>query len=346
MLFEKLKNQKTNNLPFVIYSKPNSDLIIGLFQKNDNLVELGSENGFCIVSFDVKKKFIIPESQCDIYFEKKLNSDLFFTNESKDFQSDSEKDGYIKLVKSGLKAIENKEFDKVVLSRIESFEVQDFDVELTFKKMYSFYPNAFKYCFFHPKLGMYLGATPEQFIKIENSKLHTVALAGTQIVTENAEWNPKEINEQQIVTDYIVSCLNQFSDKINCSKPYNFQAGNLVHIKTDIDAEINEKDIENIIKNLHPTPAVSGFPKENAKEFILKNENYNREFYSGFLGEWKKDFATFAENQYDLFVNLRCMKINKNNVNIYIGCGITKDSNPENEFLETINKSFTMKKVL
>ncbi|MEI7509457.1 MAG: chorismate-binding protein, partial [Flavobacterium sp.] len=48
----------------------------------------------------------------------------------------------------------------------------------------------------------------------------------------------------------------------------------------------------------------------------------------------------------DLFVNLRCMKIQEKNAELFIGCGINKGSIPEKEFLETLNKSQTMKKVL
>ena len=66
----------------------------------------------------------------------------------------------------------------------------------------------------------------------------------------------------------------------------------------------------------------------------------------GFLGEWKKDFETYKPNQSDLFVNLRCMKVENKEVQIFVGCGITKDSIPENEFFETVNKSMTMLKIL
>jgi isochorismate synthase len=161
------------------------------------------------------------------------------------------------------------------------------------------------------------------------------------------KWKDKEILEQQIVTDFIVKNLKYFSENVTYSKPYNQQAGNLVHLKTDIQAEIEDvNNVSNIINSLHPTPAVCGFPKEVTKQFILKNEGYNREFYAGFLGEWNKDFQTFKEKQTDLFVNLRCMKIENKEVNLYIGCGITKDSNPEKEFIETQNKSLTIKSVL
>jgi isochorismate synthase len=119
-----------------------------------------------------------------------------------------------------------------------------------------------------------------------------------------------------------------------------------VHIKTDISAEIKAgKSISEVINALHPTPAVCGLPKADAKEFLLKNEGYDREFYSGYLGELNADAVTGAPVT-DLFVNLRCMKIKGNVAHLYVGCGITKDSNPEKEFFETINKSMTMRRVL
>ena len=82
-------------------------------------------------------------------------------------------------------------------------------------------------------------------------------------------------------------------------------------------------------------------PKELAKEFILKNENYHREYYTGFLGE-------INDKTIDLFVNLRCMKLdaNQKQVSLYIGGGITKDSNATLEWEETVAKSKVMKKVL
>ena len=97
---------------------------------------------------------------------------------------------------------------------------------------------------------------------------------------------------------------------------------------------------------MHPTPAVCGFPKGKARDFILKNENYNRKYYAGFLGELNFCFESNQTLMSDLFVNLRCMEIIKDNAEIYVGCGITKDSNPEKEYIETKNKSVTMKNIL
>ena len=98
--------------------------------------------------------------------------------------------------------------------------------------------------------------------------------------------------------------------------------------------------LENLIKYLHPTPAVCGLPKETAKDFILQNENYTRSYYSGYLGELNVNENT------QLFVNLRCMEVKDAKIALYVGGGITKASIPEKEFEETVAKAMVMKKVL
>ena len=149
------------------------------------------------------------------------------------------------------------------------------------------------------------------------------------------------------MTDFIIQSLADKVSELTVSSPYSVQAGNLWHIKTDIAATIgSDSNLEEIIKVLHPTSAVCGLPKAAAKDFILQNESYDRSYYSGFLGELNIDLATFRAEQSDLFVNLRCMKINDKHVELFIGCGITKDSVPEAEFIETVNKSMTMRKLL
>src|SRR5690606_16197073 len=123
----------------------------------------------------------------------------------------------------------------------------------------------------------------------------------------------------------------------------------------------NLLNLKNLIAALHPTPAVCGLPKIEAREFILKNENYDREFYTGFLGEInmpqevrRSSNRRNQENQAyssivpktSLFVNLRCMKLTEDSVEIFVGGGITKESIPEAEWEETQNKAGTMKAVL
>jgi len=349
-LFLKVKIQQEQQLPFVLFSKPDSERIVGMFQKNDHLyfLENFEEKGFVFAPFDAETFPFIPLEHSDVYVENTTN-DYFFEPKLSESKVPMGKDFFEELVAKGIKAINDKQFLKVVLSRKEEISIPEFDIETTMNRMISQYPTAFKYCFFHPKIGTWLGATPEQFLKTNGTAIKTVALAGTQLATtsKTVSWQEKEETEQQLVTDFIVQSLEGLVREVTISSPYSVKAGNLWHIKTDIAATVkSKKKIKSIINELHPTSAVCGLPKQPAKDFILKNEGYNREYYSGFLGELNIDLITFRTLQSDLFVNLRCMKVIKDKAQLFVGCGITKDSDPEKEYIETVNKSMTMKKII
>lgn len=350
-LFVKVKAQLEKQLPFVLYAKPNADRMIGLFQTDDSLHFLKDfgEKGFVFAPFDGDLIPYIPQAESEVYVEMIKETDFLLSSNPIIEVDEAAKKDFEALVTAGVEAIAQGAFEKVVLSRKTMVVVTSFELETVFNKLVAFYPTAFKYCFFHPKIGMWAGASPEQFLKINQESIQTVALAGTQAVTDvtNVVWQEKEIEEQQLVTDFITQSLADKVLELTVLSPYSVQAGNLWHIKTDIAATIgSDSNLEEIIKALHPTSAVCGLPKAAAKDFILQNESYDRSYYSGFLGELNIDLATFRTEQSDLFVNLRCMKIDGKQAELFVGCGITKDSDPESEFIETVNKSMTMRKVL
>jgi isochorismate synthase len=345
-LVDKIVLQHQQNLPFVVYSKPNSDTVLGLFQQNDTLYEVNdfSEKGFVFASFDGSQNYFIPEKESEQWSEDWLSNPEAFSN--KEMVADNDlvaQTNFQDLVGKGIQAIQNKEFQKVVVARKESVTLEHFDLGTTFKKLVAQYRSAFVYCFYHPKIGTWLGASPEQLLKATANSFETMALAGTQKDTGTAtvSWPQKEQEEQQFVTDYIVSKLKDSGAQIQVSDAYSVKAGSLWHIKTDISGDFGPAlDLQKAIQLLHPTPAVCGVPKAVSKAFIVANENYNRSFYTGFLGELNRDFVS------DLFVNLRCMQIENNQAYLYMGCGITKDSDPEKEWKESVNKSMTMKRIL
>ncbi len=348
-LFQKVAHHYTNKLPFTVYCKPNSDNIIGVFQHDDMLHSISdfTESGFAFVSFNGEEQYFIPAESSDVYVEKIISDAFYVSKDTAITTNDVAKKAFELLVKKGLEAIEKGTFHKVVLSRKEIVEISNLNIESLLNGLQFNYPNAFNYCFFHPKIGMWFGATPEQFLQTEDVKIKTVALAGTQLFSQSIQWKSKEKQEQEFVTDFIVSNLEEFCAAITISEPYTTKAGTIAHLKTDITAELHSKnDLGKLIDKLHPTPAVCGFPAGSAKQFILQNEEYKRTFYTGFLGELNIDFTTFKRDNSDLFVNLRCMNIEKNTAAIYVGCGITKDSIPEMEYIETVNKSMTIRKVI
>lgn len=346
----KVQNQLAQKLPFVLYCKPNSEEIIGLFQQNDTVykVEDYTEKGFVFASFDGNQTYIIPENQSEIMRFVWDKKEFSFPEKEVLVADESEKKEFENLVAKGIQGIKNQEFKKVVLSRKETVDLVDFDLETTFEKLVQLYPTTFVYCFFHPKLGTWLGATPEQLLKANDSVFETIALAGTQKANDSSAviWKQKEKEEQQFVTDYIVNKLKNVASDVLVSEPYSIQAGSIWHIKTDISGVLNlGSSLQQVVSLLHPTPAVCGLPKEDSKAFILENEKYDRTFYTGFLGELNSSLTNETQSS-DLFVNLRCMQIVENKALLYMGCGITKDSIPEKEWEESSNKSVTMKKVL
>jgi len=348
--FSTVKKHQEQNLPFVIYSKPNSSSIFALLQQNDTLYTVSdySEKGFVFASFDEKQLILIPEEESKIISaeQTKINFD-FSEIEEVNFDVEA-KNQYEDLVSKGIEAIKNDEFKKVVLSRSETIDLVNFDFSTIFQRLIHLYPTTFSYCFFHPQIGLWMGATPEQLLKASGNVFETTALAGTQKATAESEilWQQKEKDEQQYVTDFIVKRLREVAASVNVTEPYSLKAGSIWHIKTDISGVLNDNStLEEVIDTLHPTPAVCGLPKKKAKAFIIENENYDRTFYTGFLGELNSSFANKTASS-DLFVNLRSMQIKDNKAILYMGCGITKESIPENEWEESVNKSMTMKRVL
>jgi isochorismate synthase len=349
--FIKVKQQMALNLPFVIYRKPNKTKLIGFFQKNDHLyfAEDFNEMGFVFAPFDGSQIILIPKKESVLWeseltaFKADYDSDIEYPEKIE------EKERFESLVQKGVDAVASGTFKKVVLSRKEVIDLANFDLVSVFKKLVHTYPAAFCYCWFHPKIGLWIGATPERLLKASKKKFCTMALAGTQNYEDTIDvvWEKKEMEEQQFVTDFILDSIKSLTTEVAVSSPYTLKAGGVLHIKTDIEGKLNkDSNMKQVVSVLHPTPAVCGLPKQSAKNFILENEEYDREYYTGFLGEINKKECSKDTSKTDLYVNLRCMQIKDKRAHLYIGCGITEASIPEKEWKESVNKSMTMKRVL
>lgn len=365
--FETIEKHFNSNLPFVVYREPGSSIIKCWLQLTDNqyVTETFTESGFVFAPFDSSEKSILfPKSECE-FLELKaenLKEEMIVPTEIPNRENDRLQ--HLSLVAKGIEGIAEGNLQKVVLSRCESKPLQDLNPITIFKRLCSSYHHAMVYCWRHPKIGTWIGATPEVLFKVNGKRFTTMSLAGTRPyqINTTANWSAKEIDEQQIVTDFIIDQIRPYTNSIQKSEVETVRAGNLWHLKTEISCQINTKaDLHSIIEALHPTPAVCGFPKAKSKDFILQHENYNRDFYTGFLGELNLKKTTsrnrnsrnvennayaVVKQQTSLYVNLRCMQLKDNTAHIYIGGGITKDSDPVKEWEETVNKAATINAVL
>ncbi|MCS6822360.1 MAG: chorismate-binding protein [Microscillaceae bacterium] len=259
---------------------------------------------------------------------------------------------YCQMVAKAIQAIERHEFQKVVLSRYKCKTITEkLNVIQLFETICQTYPTAFVYIWYIPYVGCWVGASPEVLISIDkNAIFRTVSLAGTQAYNPNVKlskvsWTQKEIEEQALVSRYIINCfkkirLREFQEE----GPKTVVAGNLVHLKTTFEVDMQATNFPQLgsvmLDLLHPTSAVCGMPKEPALRFIRENENYDRSFYTGFVG-----MVNIAHETH-LFVNLRCMQILHNKLIFYAGAGITEDSEPEKEWQETEMKCNTLLSVV
>jgi isochorismate synthase len=348
LFFNELHTALQLKKPFVVYKKPNKSKLnliipqISLVNDKNAFVE----SGFIFAPFsDSDDTIFFPlqnSLQFSAIFSEESNVESAKITRIVESNISAEK-AHIKLVENTIDFIKKNNLKKIVISRKEIIKVSQQNCIEWYKKMCILYPSAFTYIFYHPKTGIWMGSTPEKLLSIKNTLFKTMSLAGTQTFKngEDTKWTSKEIEEQDIVTQYILGNLQNIVKIENINGPYTQRAGNLVHLRTDISGILPKNyNLKNIIYKLHPTPAVCGLPKNRATEFIVENEGYNRQYYTGFLGEIN------IKNKTNLFVNLRSMQVIKNEISLFIGGGITAESSAFCEWQETVSKSQTMKGVL
>ncbi|MFT5257974.1 MAG: isochorismate synthase [Arenicella sp.] len=350
-LFDKISAHYNHEMPFVAYRKPNATKVSALFMEDAelNYILNFEEKGFVFAPFNSDEKAIVFLKEKALFVSEEALLDVGSTKDGFFKVDNSSKEKHIKIIEKALEKIKASALQKVVLSREEVLDISHVGLVAIYKKLLATYGNAFVYVWFHPKVGLWLGATPETLLNLEGKLFKTMSLAGTQVCvdTETVVWESKELEEQQLVTSFIENQLEDIAVKLEIDKTETIKAGSLLHLRTQVSGELKMvSNIEKLIRALHPTPAVCGLPREIAREFIFKNEGYNRRFYTGFLGELNFDGPKLGAKSSALFVNLRCMSIQNNKATVYVGGGVTKDSNATKEWEETVSKAKTMKRVL
>jgi len=210
-LYADIQSHLERQLPFVVYRKSGENDVHSFLQNDDSLYQLTTYNasGFVFAPFDTKDKAIIIPSEKSKLYQAVLPAKVEDQNKDKSVLEvnqvhKNDKLTHIKLVNIGIEAISKGSFAKVVLSRKETVALECKDPLKTFRRLIHNYPNAFVYCWYHPKIGTWLGATPETLVTVRSRDFFTMALAGTQPYTTTTEvdWGTKEIEEQEMVTAF------------------------------------------------------------------------------------------------------------------------------------------------
>jgi len=257
-------------------------------------------------------------------------------------ETETSKNYYNANCTDAINRLRSKELEKVILSKIKIAGTPPLNEDKKEGQESSGVSNFFVYLVYTPEVGCWMGASPELLLSKQNAQYKTVALAGTQKLDKalaDIAWKAKDIKEHNIVIDYIESTLKNKDIHFVKSESYTSAAGNVCHIKTDFLFPPSLK-IDKALEAIHPSPALSGMPVEDAVKLIKILEQHDREYYCGYLG------PIHSDHTFDLYINLRCMKVNDKYFKLYVGGGLTEDSEVEKEWQETELKAMTLLSVL
>lgn len=234
---------------------------------------------------------------------------------------------------------------KVVLSRniCLTSDRDDCDSSLIFSHLRKDQNNTFKIFFPITESSTFLSFTPERILLSDGKNIYLEAIAGTRPrgnseiedlkLEKELKESSKESNEHQKVVEQIVENVQSLGS-IKMGERSILKLKGLQHLKTPIEvhckSNIDSLALSEIVKTLHPTPAVGGTPQKEAKDIIFQLEGL-RESYAGLFGIVSSEHTEIA-------VLIRSAKIENNNIIAYAGAGIVEGSDPESEWKETETK--------
>ncbi|MCM1356847.1 MAG: chorismate-binding protein [Staphylococcus sp.] len=237
---------------------------------------------------------------------------------------------------------------KVVLSRHRSILTFKFPTEIA-QEYFSMTDKTFRYLCFTPETGIWLGSTPELLLESDGSRrqIRTMALAGTRPADDMEPWDDKNIREHLFVTDFIVETLRSEGLEVASGQTEELRFLNIKHLCTPIAAR-GVRYVRRLLAELSPTPAVAGYPREQALDEINLHETHRRFCYGGYVG-------VRIDGDYHAYVNLRCCfmapAIYREELfgwlcNLYVGGGIVAGSVEKSEWAETEAKSSSLANIL
>jgi len=244
-------------------------------------------------------------------------------------------------INKALLEISSQSIQKVVLARRIQLALNDnFNFSKALSTLNKKYPECITFAY-KEKSSVFFGATPEKLFSIQKNKMETEALAGSIARGINQEEdfekqiqlqsNQKDINEHNNVLSFLLSNLVDYCEAFNYDKPPQIKKlSNIQHLQTKISSTLKDGiDVLELLKRLHPTPAVCGLPQKKALELIKELEYFDRGLYSGVIG-WYNE-----KGESEFSVGIRSALLKDNTLSAYAGCGIVEGSNPALEFQET-----------
>ena len=277
--------------------------------------------------WDIREKIISSKSQNYNYGNANLSLDDFYKSFYKNYPLLN------KQISAAIKLINDGCIEKLVLGSKLIFQLKNkLNIIQILNKLRLSQANACRYLWKRNKENIIFGASPEKLFSFKEKVLQLEAIAGTEKIGFDMETllrSDKNLREHNFVINYLIEnlkFLNIRNYKKGEIKVKKF--GNIAHLCTLISAEVNKICPFVLLEKLHPSPAVCGFPKEKALDYLDSLENFDRGNYASPFG-WVD-----VEGNADFRVALRGARILNGEIEFIAGSGLVKGSICEKEIDE------------
>ncbi len=242
------------------------------------------------------------------------------------------------LINKGIQLVEEGILEKIVLaSRVKIEFKNKLNLIKILKKLKNNQPNTCRYVWRRNSKDIIFGASPEKLFSLRKPDLILEAIAGTVSSDLNPAYlleSSKDIKEHNYVIQYLIKCLEVL--KINNYTKSSLMVtsfGDISHLQTLVYSKVNNICPFDLLRELHPSPAVCGSPKMEAMNWINTLESFSRGNYASPIG-WVD-----SEGNSEFRVAIRGARYIDQNLEFTAGSGLVKGS-ISNKEIEEIQLKF------
>lgn len=261
-------------------------------------------------------------------------------------------DQWRRMINGALQAFADGALGKVVFARKTVFDFDETLDPLTLLYiLQQAAPRRFHF-YFQPEAGVaFLGASPERLFQREGDAISSEAVAGTRprgtseqddarLLQELLE-SEKEQREHAYVRDTILSTLGALTQNLTIdAEASEMKLAKGRHLVSGVTGTLKPAvPSATVLQAMHPTPAVGGFPRQEALAAIAEQEPFARGWYAGPVGWIGPEAAEFA-------VAIRSGLVTGKQLALYSGAGIVAGSTPTGEWNEIEHKIIDFSNVL
>lgn len=242
-----------------------------------------------------------------------------------------------------LAQFERGDLDKVVLARQTRLRFdRGLDPEAVLSRLRQANPHAYHFLF-QPQSGLtFIGGSPERLYRRLGRHVASEAVAGTRsrgtgsaddrLARELLE-SEKDRREHRHVIDSVRAALERLGGGPVEPGPVEIlKLARVQHLYARLATRLRDGiDDGDLLEELHPTPAVGGYPRREALECISALESFDRGWYAGPVGWIGPDGAEFA-------VAIRSGLVVGEELYLFAGAGIVPGSDADTEWQEIESK--------